>query len=42
MPAPYEYAKSSRRPLTWAALAVTCAMLVVAWIYRAPWDIWAL
>jgi len=39
---PFAYEKSSRRPMTWAALIATCGFLVVAWIYAAPWDILAL
>jgi hypothetical protein len=39
---PFTYEKSGRRPVTWAALVFMCLMLVIAWIYRAPWDIWAL
>ena len=39
---PFTYEKSSRRPMTWAALIATCGFLVVAWIYAAPWDILAL
>jgi len=39
---PFTYEKSGRRPLTWAALMLMCLMLVIAWIYKAPWDIWAL
>lgn len=40
--APFAYEKSSRRPMTWAALIATCAFLVVAWVFAAPWDILAL
>jgi hypothetical protein len=38
----YVSEKSSRRPMTWAALIAICAFLIIAWVFEAPWDILAL